>query len=116
MTEQGNTQPTTSLWDAVKAFLAKYDECGPHIADAFLNRELRAGPYTWPTYEHEMKVLREAMKAKEEAADQSPAGEVERLTEQMLYFKRQWNLERERNRKLANQLDAIRNSDEGTRS
>lgn len=45
----------------VRAFLARYDECLPHITDAFVVRELHCGPYSGPDYAAEMKALREAV-------------------------------------------------------
>lgn len=46
--------------EAVRAFLAKHDECQPHITDAFVHRELRCGPYTGPSYADELAALRTA--------------------------------------------------------
>lgn len=46
---------------ALERFIAKYDECSPHIDDAFLQRELHCGPYTGPNYAEELAELRTAL-------------------------------------------------------
>jgi len=51
------------LHAAATALVAKLDECAPHIADAFLHRELRCGAYTGPNYAEELAVVRRALSA-----------------------------------------------------
>jgi hypothetical protein len=53
--------PSANLIKRLHAFLAKMKECEPHIADAFLHRELRCGPYTGPSYAAEHRALIEAL-------------------------------------------------------
>jgi len=63
----------TEVEAAARALVAKLDECEPHMADAFLHREMRAGPYTGPQYGTELTALRAALSAS------PPAGVVEAL-------------------------------------
>lgn len=46
------------LVEAITAFLAKWDECEPHVDDAFFHRQLRMGAYTGPQFGEELKALR----------------------------------------------------------
>ncbi|MEO0501183.1 MAG: hypothetical protein AAF205_11600 [Pseudomonadota bacterium] len=48
----------TELVAAVRAFLAKWERCEPHLADAFLHREIRVGPYSGPSVTLEISELR----------------------------------------------------------
>lgn len=47
--------------EAAQALVAKLDECDPHIADAFLFREMKCGPYDGPNYSAELRDLRAAL-------------------------------------------------------
>lgn len=50
-----------ALREAARALVAKLDECDPHIADAFLMREMKCGPYDGPNYSAELRDLRAAL-------------------------------------------------------
>jgi hypothetical protein len=52
---------TARLRAAARALVAKLDECGPAIDDAFTHRQMRVGPYTGPNYGEELEALREAL-------------------------------------------------------
>ena len=49
--------------EAAQALIAKLDECDPHIADAFLMREMKCGPYDGPNYSAELRDLRSTLSA-----------------------------------------------------
>jgi hypothetical protein len=53
--------PNEEVERAASALVTKLDECQPHIADAFLHRHLRCGPYSGPTYADELTALRAAL-------------------------------------------------------
>lgn len=46
---------------AARALVVKLDACAPHVADAFLHRQLRCGLYDGPTYEAELAALKTAL-------------------------------------------------------
>lgn len=50
-----------TLRKAAQALVAKLDECDVHIADAFLIREMKCGPYEGPNYSTELRDLRAAL-------------------------------------------------------
>lgn len=52
------TNQVAELVEAAEAFFAKFDECKPHIDDAFLHRQLRVGDYTGPQLGTELEALR----------------------------------------------------------
>lgn len=48
----------SKLEEAARAFVAKFDECKPHIDDAFVHRQMRVGEYKGPQLGEELAVLR----------------------------------------------------------
>jgi hypothetical protein len=46
------------LEEAARAFVAKFDECKPHIDDAFVHRQMRVGEYKGPQVDEELAALR----------------------------------------------------------
>jgi len=67
------------LTAAVRTFVAKLDECQPHIDDAFFMAFARKGDsYSGPQYGAELRRLRDALTAA--TAEQRAAGDVETPT------------------------------------
>jgi hypothetical protein len=54
-------QSLLSIEQRVRTFLAKLDECSPHIDSAFLMMEMHSGPYRGPDYGTELAELRAAL-------------------------------------------------------
>lgn len=69
------------LREAAEALLAKLDECEPHVADAFLHRQLRVGTYTGPNYGDELDRLRQALSETSPSAEEGYKAEFEAAME-----------------------------------
>lgn len=60
------------LYRAVKAFLAKHEECMPIMATQGLLYERMLGPYQGPTYTKELRKLQEVIAVIEEFKQEQP--------------------------------------------
>lgn len=73
MTPTSARQLLEAAREGLQKFLAKWEECEPHVNDAFFHRQLRMGPYSGPQFAAELAELRHLA----EQIDQWVAGETE---------------------------------------